>query len=201
MGTMTGSSPGTLMSPASHQWGYKRPQSRAHTAVHRTVNKSIALTGLAQQYQVMTSLTQQYLQRATVCGTRVLNVPSIWEPPQNSTCQKGDMQQELYCGHWNIYSHLTPAIYALMYLDMTAQDATTNLDTKSQFLGWYSYSSWGQLPVATSLPAPLPPLPPPRSNPTDRPRNLWPRPLLGRRPTWSTWSTSKLERPVVRKRQ
>jgi len=62
------------------------------------------------------------------------------------------------------------------------------------FHGWYSSSAWGQLPVATSLSDPPSP-PSPLSNPTDRPTNMWLRPLLGRRPTRSTWRTSKSERP------
>ena len=106
----------------------------------------------------------------------------------------------LHRTEFNRHSDVVPELCALLcvcacitYITRNHQPACKVPELWS-FHGWYSSSAWGQLPVATFLSDPPSP-PSPRSNPTDRPTNMWLRPLLGRRPTRSTWRTSKSERP------
>jgi hypothetical protein len=69
------------------------------------------------------------------------------------------------------------------------------------FHGWYSSSAWGQLPVATSLSDPPSP-PSPRSNPTDRPTNMWLRRYsVGDPPRVPGVRASQSVRPAARHRQ
>jgi hypothetical protein len=103
-----------------------------------------------------------------------------------------------YCVYVCVYVCMYVCMFVCMYACITCivrnHQPAHKVPKLWSFHGWYSSSAWGQLPVATSLSDPPSP-PRPRSNPTDRPTNMWLRPLLGRRPTRSTWRTSKSERP------